>query len=210
MINKLLIVGIGLATSTLAHGATIMESFTLSPTSIVSGQTTPGTFPYTFFDEAVDQFDPSLGTLNSITIEVTINFLISGETTTGGSVSTDFSGDYYANGSAIDAGVVAGASGNGTGGPPGVFPSVPFTLLTSNTLNPTDHSAYFTRATGTGTYDLSYEGNVNFNIAGASTGNLDITGGSVSVIYDYTSVPEPSAALFGILALSGVALRRRR
>ena len=160
------------------------------------------------FSQAVNQFNPALGSLNAITIAYSFDFVVEGTTgPTGGGISggiggpIDWGGDRYTNN--------GGGNGNGAGldtpvqAPFNAAGSRGFTLGSSN-------PAHFTNATGTGTVTWEWRSDIaddqgadlNAEGLGTATGVLRVAADSLTVTYDYeASIPEPSA-----LALLGLAL----
>jgi hypothetical protein len=155
-------------------------------------------------------FDPALGTLNSVTLGLSLAFQIDW-TDPNPSTSPSIGGGvnivWNRNGPG-EANIYGTGGGNGTG------PSASGSLAMSmNTVGTTPGNFNFDLSNFSSPYTLSIVG-VSMTVGGSNGATVDyqLTSGSLSVTYDYTAaVPEPAtyAALAGLSAL-GLALLRKR
>lgn len=201
--------------SNTAHADLIVQSFVnqhvgtlLGPATVTSpnGQTTlNGNFTLT---QAVNQFDPSLGTLNGVNIFFEVDFAMTGTGgPSGGSLSGSASASYRWGGSSY----FGGGTGSGTGGGPSSPLNASFSMGASNNLT---SPSLLNSAIGTGTVDWEFvasSAQVSINGSGTS-GQLDVSGDELTVTYDFTptAVPEASVATVWSLVAVGVAIKRRR
>lgn len=193
-----------------ANAATITQTFLdqhvgtlFGPTGItITGE------PFSF-SQAVNQFDPAQGTLNSVNVDLDFDFEVAGTTgPTGGSIGGGLSASYKWNGSTY----FGGGSGTGTGSGPGTPISAAMGVSGNQDL-PLPLSI----AIGTGTVEWRFDGLANLNVdsLGTATGTYSLVSDSLIVTYDYTpsasAVPEPSAlVLLGIATCGAVGARWRR
>ncbi|MCC7351022.1 MAG: choice-of-anchor E domain-containing protein [Phycisphaerales bacterium] len=172
----------------------------------------------------VAQFDDMGGTrtLTSITLELnsTIGANTTGEndSNTSGSLTMNLSGNATADLFALStasivntsAGPVSVAATDGITGSGPDFHN--FGAVSGNDFDSDTIVSGFASFIGLGTIDVSVDANGGFNISGVSNSTLQVSNfnasGTVTVIYEYTQVPEPSA--LSLLALGGLAMLRRR
>lgn len=199
------------------------------------------TFSYVPADTATltfDKFDPSLGTLNSITVTTAV-------TKSGGSLYVDNDSATPASGNisqsvtiflnSIDVDLLASTGGfigqnvnaistyaasvgpddgDGAGVQPGGidYDGTSF-APTSTSVTQTVRALVMSEYVGAGlTYDIDAIGSQGFDAAGFGGAAIQITPatatGGVTIIYDFTPIPEPGSALLG--GLGALALLRRR
>ncbi len=216
------VVALGLFVGT-ASAATI--SYNVSFTDPVPNNT-PGTV------YSLSQFDPSLGTLTSVVLEVSggISAGVTGEndSAVAGNLTASLTGNLQVAGpGGINLAVIFSDSEgpipvDATDGTPdsgGDF--VDFGILSDTGADSGFLSSGFTPFIGTGSFDVTVSNDGGFNISGVTDSSLGVAGfessGLVTVTYDYTPngpppevVPAPAALAFigaGMLALG--AVRRR-
>ena len=190
-----------------------MQDFTITPSTLFGPTGSDVSASVTYFDFTVDQFDPSLGVLDSIEFSLNADFTLSGVTGPDGigSIGGSVGGTIFAN--SVD------FEGNGGGGGFGDDPNtnlnipIPVNNLGFETISVSSSSPDFLAAvTGNGTFSLSWSGDASLTASGlgTDTGQLDLTGGTVSWTYNFTTVPEPSS--IALLALGSMAIftRKRR
>ena len=197
-----------LGLSSEAYGATTVQIFTISPTGVIAEAFTSSVSipPTELFRIDVDQFDPTVGTLSSVRIEIDLNVVGTANAgASGGFISADFDFDYLANGSDFYSSNSGGfADGN---------PDEPIVLnasfIRSVSFLMGDLDSVIT--TGTETFEFIVETDGQFLASGVDTDGavLSHEGGTVSVTYDYTPVPEPGSLAF-LLGSCGLFLSRRR
>lgn len=193
-----------------AAAATVMDSapwsFPLSPGSQLVN---------------VSQFNPALGTLNSVTVQLdaAIGANVTGENDSAipGNVTLNLSGN--ASATAPNAFVIvllnaaAGPVGlAATDAVPGSGPDYhDFGVVGQNGSN-SNLASPMAPYIGVGTVGVTVNASGGFSLSGVSDSSLQISGfaanGLVKVIYDYTPVPEPTALM--LLGIGGLALLRRR
>ena len=185
----------------IAQGATIRQDFVLSSSTTVIGPTGSSVVidPYDFFRLEINQFDPGLGTLDQIDFIYDLSFTASGTTgDSGGTLALEYSGVFYADGNSF--------FGSGAGNETGDGPNQPLTLtvgMSQNLINNIDVQLTHDEATGLATFELLFQGDLDFSAdsLGSNDATLDFEGGSVSWIYQYTPVPEP--AFPSMMSISG-------
>jgi hypothetical protein len=195
----------------------------VAATYVSSGSTLGTSSPQNI---SISQFDPSLGTLSSITIQYssTFNGTIGAENqlSLGGPVqvtysavtlvsgpSTNFSPALFVS-SSPDLQFTATAFDGSTdyAGTSGITVPISQTTLTQTQVLPASTPGY----TGTGT--VSFLAQLSDSTTGSGPGQLAITSAmvpeaSLTVTYEYIPVPEPSITLLASVA-AGTMLRRRR
>jgi hypothetical protein len=190
------------ALGTHARAATISNTYTLTP--LVAS---PGAISNTFSATA-PQFNPLLGTLNSVTVvwAMTLNAAGEDDGTGQGSIGVSGGGPTTLNGFAY--------SGFGFGAAAGAeeeFDSFSFSTSAGNTSNLTSaNGIIFSNAIGAGTIPYAYTLNSNFNASSVITAQA-VFAGTVQVDYNFTPIPEPSSFALAGLALCGMVrfVRRR-
>lgn len=185
----------------------LVQNFNLDSIETILGPTDSDTqvSGLELFLSSVDQFDPSLGTLESFTLEVDVSFSAAGTADSGGGgLDFGYSASFFANGELItSAGEGSGAGGdsnemfNGTGDFDVLFTDLPTALEDT--------------VVGTGTFEFFFRGSSDVRIFGVSDVTMDFDGGTVSWTYTYTPVPEPQSFGFmaGFLALCWLGVRRK-
>jgi MYXO-CTERM domain-containing protein len=205
----------GAATLVQTQNYTIAESYTgvTGPTVVVTGD---------YLTASLDPFSAALGTLESITITWTLAGNFSGTIAApGGGVSAGYNGNFLVQSLTYPTspnGSGAGGGGNGSGGPGGMMVSAPLTapgnpLSFTRTFFVADAGSDYDAgilAAFTGGSPVLLEWDTPLTIEG-NWDDLDVSGsGSVEMVYTYAAVPEPSVALFGVIALGLAGLKRRR
>ncbi|QQE12988.1 PEP-CTERM sorting domain-containing protein [Planctomycetota bacterium] len=171
---------------------------------------------------ALDQFDPALGTLISVTIE------IEGEVTADITAENDsvldapgYQISLTANFEAVAPGTSAVVALNdawaqalvATDGVPGSGADFhDFGTLSDDNSNSNSIVSGLAPYIGTGTIDVDVNGSAGFSFSGTTDSSLDISNlageGEVTVIYNYIPIPEPAS--MALLGLGGVAILARR
>ena len=191
----------------------LTQNFTLSSSPAIIGPTGDSETldPYDFFRLTVDQFDPSLGTLETVQIDFELDFLGTGTTgSSSGGLNMSLIGNLSANGDEFD----GTGNGGGTGGGPNTVLSLPVDLDLNKSYDPFGDSANIAaEVIGTGTFELLFQGDILFaaNTLGTSDGTLDFNGGTVSWTYGYTAIPEPSTYTLtaGAIGFITIIIRRK-
>jgi len=204
----LLACGVGTAQA----GTIITQTFSSPPTPVAWSTT---------YD--ANQFNPSLGTLTSVEIEVSSNIVASVDvynfsgspqsfTKATASIPITLTGPASLSLSAT--GGTAGLAGSAV---PGLntFPGLPTTASTSTTLTSSGALAPYI---GTGVSTLVFDFNAgDGTYSGAAVSGVVFFGGSatanatVDVIYTYTAaIPEPSSVILAGIGIVGVAVFGRR
>lgn len=167
----------------------------------------------TYFTQLIgvfDQFDPTLGTLNSAIFTYTISFDVSALSSVenesigiagGGSFRLDTDNIVYGGGLSGSGSAISGES--------------PISFSAYIESGPGVPGLAFNLVEGTGQFTLGWYGEPMVFIRSQANTEGEITAsGFITVTYDYTPavVPEPSAAaaLAGAFVLAGALLRRRR
>jgi hypothetical protein len=196
---------------------------TLSYTATVPTQTTDYTQSV-----SLQQFDSTLGTLNSITVELGGDFSITNLTFTNNSSSEQtFTAESGVRFSASGGGLTFSSFNTGTllvsandgndivvaGNSTSInYASPPLTNSGSTTSNVA--LSNFALYQGTGNIAFNFRTQTSTTILGGG-GNIaflqsTVAGGYVKVTYNFTAVPEPSVPVFGGLLVVGFALVGRR
>lgn len=159
--------------------------------------------------DAFTPFDPTLGTLNAVTVELSLTFGISWtdpNPTTSPSISGSVDVVWDESGPGQQT-LFSTGGGNGTG----PSPSGSLTMSMQRTATTPGNFA-FDLSDFTSPYTLSIVSN-DMEVGGSNGATVDyeLTSGSLSVIYDFTAVPEPDsyATFVGIGAIGVMLLRRR-
>lgn len=199
-----------LGLSSAAHGATIVQNFTIQPTGVIveAFSSSASIAPYEFFRFNVDQFDPSLGTLNSVQLIFDLNIQgIAGAGDSGGTINADIGYVYRTN----DAGFWGDGGGGVAHGAPGATIILDAGQTENRIFQITDGDVSVATISGTGTFELSVEGSGSLNASGIDSDGvvLNHNGGTLSWIYDYTPVPEPGSLAL-LLGACGLFVFRRR
>lgn len=226
-----LLAGVSMLVGGTAAGAAVLPVQSSGFTVVVSGGT--GDAEPQFSDEAsdvhfFDQFDASLGTLDSVKVSLGseaalfVSVLAAGEGSTSATVDAVFNFNYTAETFDFFAGPFArqasceGGSGCSGSSPDGVFIDDVVTFTAAD-------ASVFPIFLGNGTFGVVFESSIdllqapNVNTFTEGSGNSNWQG-TLSVEYTFTpreagpSVPEPATAgLLGLGALAvGAAARRRR
>lgn len=160
------------------------------------------------FSFNVDQFNPSLGTLDGVSVsysfvvdtQVTLGSTSGGATFSGGGSFVWDANSFYGTG---------GGAGNG-GGP---FSTITLSYNISGTVTPGgDNGLTLDMVKGTGTSVLSFQPGFSVSVPDGASASGALTSGSLSITYDYTpvAVPEPATLGLATLAAGLVLLRFRR
>lgn len=173
----------------------------------------------------VPQFDPSLGSLNSISVALSLEITPIAEvfnigssaetfttaftdTTAGGAGPVTWTDPYGQFGDANYSYTVPGGSAS-----PGAndFPGPSVAGSSTTTVPIADFPDY----TGVGTYTLDYTVSGLINSGGSPGGDLFYGGdrsldGSATITYNYTAVPEPASMALIMIGSTGLLARRRR
>lgn len=193
--------------SGLASAATVTQTanFTFSRTLV------PGETDYSdpaLFVTTVAPFDSSLGTLLSATIIWEVSGGMVASLPTGGGVSHAFGGPV-----ALDGLSIGGfGGGNGGGGAPGTLLDLPLSTdpaaLYSEIFIDSTNTQVWATITGTESYTASWDFDMITNIGGGE-GTISADA-DVSVIYNYTPIPEPTTSALALLSALSLLSRRRR
>lgn len=182
-------------------------SFSGTTSEVISG-----IFPDYSFD--FDQFDSSLGTLTSVTIESEFIFSLSATVGAGGSAGLQMTTgtSYLLGGGAITGG---GNGGGLTSSVEGEVINQSVTIsLNESAVTPSRWNDLGIEGTGTieGEIVTSAPSGHNYQFTGYFTDyNVQLdSGSSFTVTYNYTAVPEPSSSALALLAGCGVIFIRRR
>jgi len=202
----------------LAYGVGTAQAGTITQTFSSPAQPVPWSTTY-----LANQFNPSLGTLTSVEIDVTSNIVASvlvfndtssTQSFTNATASIPITLTGPASLSLSATGTTTGQTGTVGPGLKETLPGVPTTASTSTTLtSPGDLAPYigtgvstlvFNYAAGDGTYSGTAASGVFFS--GSATADA-----SVEVIYNYTTtIPEPSSVILAGIGIVGVAAFGRR
>lgn len=177
-------------------------------------------FNSSFLTASLPAFDTTLGTLESFTVTWSLSGIYAGTLSTGGGVSSAYSGPFLIN--AIAAPLVpttpsTPGGGGGGGNGPGVVLTLPFTtagnpLSFAQTFNVTDAGTLYDQEildAVTGSGPVSHNWNTPLTISG-NWSDLTVTGNaSAAISYTYT-IPEASTFAVALSALGFSCFRRRR
>ncbi|HEX4343686.1 MAG TPA: hypothetical protein VH255_09860 [Verrucomicrobiae bacterium] len=176
----------------------LVQSATFSSSNFsVNFATTNGITSYEYypvFSMPVEQFNPAMGTLQSVNLA--FEFVFSGTLDigpSGGSATMSAIGNFYVN--TNPSAVYGAGNGDGNGGGPGSIVPLGFTNMASTVggTGLTDPAI----STGTGQFTLSYEPVVDiYNVSGVNNIAAGLVSGSMSVTYVYL----PSIVLTNISA----------
>jgi hypothetical protein len=154
-------------------------------------------------------FDPALGTLNAVTVVLSLTFQIDWtdpNPTTSPSISGGVDIVWDVDGPGEEK-IWGTGGGNGTG--PSSSGSLTMSMQTTATT-PGDFDFDLTEFNSPYTLSILSD---SMSVGGSNGASVDyeLTSGSMSVTYDYAAIPEPgTSAAFAGLAVLGFALRRRR
>jgi len=217
--KKTLLIGLG-AMAFNANAAVIVQTDTITNGPVPSASF-PLTTPFTF-----NQFDPALGTLNSVTltIEATASADVIGDNEAASAVS--FTANL--NGSVagtIPAAIAATAVLTQSDGPEGVdgdndaaadfvgTDSHDFGSISDNSSDSDFATTGLAPFIGLGTVGGSVNDTQSWSVSGGGDAVTQVSNSQSTTIwtvtYDYDPVPEPSSALLGLVGLLGLARRRR-
>lgn len=205
--------------------ADVITQTTNLPSQLLAGPITGFTLspaPEVTLGLAFDQFDTSLGTLDSVDWEYSFDFEVTATLGAGGgSISGSTGGNFYLD-PLKDAGegpFFGAGGGNGNGGGPGPI-SATFTVTSMQSYDGTVIGANydFFSAPGGGTHQIDWVLDSTFLDASdnASDARLTLLGGSSTLDFNFTpgaaaAVPEPSTTAFcGLCCLGFAAYRRRK
>lgn len=194
-----------------ASAATLTQTFDdVFPRTLIGPTADYVTHQYDlYYAVEADQFNPLLGTLNQVRVDYDFDFQISGTTgPAGGSLTSSVSLELNVNFSPLsDSANIAVDIGG-----PNVLLEYPFSVEGGATIS--SASTFYNAFIGDGGVFLTSEADsfggtsLIASSLGTATGQLDLLGGTISLTYDYTPVPEPASA--ALLALGGLILARRR
>jgi len=168
-------------------------------------------------------FDPILGSLDSVTIEISgtveANITAENDSAIAGNMSVNLTGllgvtapGVAANANILQsAGPVAVASTDGNAGSGPDFND--FGLVGAAGVD-SANAAFLAPYVGPGTFNATVTGNGGFSISGVTDSTLQISNfagsGTVTVTYNYTAIPEPSSIAFCAVAVVGLTGFRKR
>lgn len=215
MLKHLLPVAAALAFANLASAETIVYSETFDSTDFSVSFPSGGNSYTPTFSLPIDQFDPALGTLDSITFAYTFTFHVEANTgVSGGGLTVSVGGDFYLSdggGAFYNSG-----GGNGSGGGPGT--NLSFDVVVGpesgapGNLGASGYVDFYLK--GTESRIISWEPTITLSPSGTTTGTFELTSGTLSLTYNYTpaAIPEPSAfaTLAGLAALACAGAQRSR
>ncbi len=191
---SLAIAGFVLTTVTAVHADTITQTFT-APDGLLGYEPPAPT-------SEMNQFNPSLGTLTSVTVAYTVGI-------------TGFCTSEMGIGCYVDFDIADAGMGYQAGKETVVLPSPSFSLMFSGSQDNVDPSTFTADIIGTGQFQLAVYGAVADASGGGypAAGYINNLNGTVT--YDYIpvapAVPEPSSiALIGTGALMGAGMLRRK
>jgi hypothetical protein len=215
--------------------AIVATAASIAPANQIIQTENYGNIPNFAVPLTFNYFDGTLGTLNSVTIEVsmstsggfgivdndavdpatvTIETIIKADATSGDVFMPSASAMTSVNAAFSLASESSGPDGAAIDGsaPDGGTLNVPVGTFSSGIVGTS--AAQRNTFIGVGTYDIDLDASQSTIITvggGVATGNNPATvDGFVRVIYDYTPIPEPtSVALLGLGSLVGLARRRR-
>ena len=207
------------AGSTSSFGATIVQTETFYADNagmLYSGSDGLDLVDSTFFTSVFLPFDQSLGTLTSVEVLYT-DFSVSGEGLVGnvgptGTFIAQWGGVYY-----LEEGHFSGTGGAGqeSGNPGDTLQATvgisDFTEkhLASEVGNSTLTALVFASALGADSFEVGFDTDVIFSVENME--NLFVsTTGTISLVYDYDPIPEPSSSMLWVLFGIGLAVKRRR
>jgi hypothetical protein len=189
-----IVAGFALAAAAAVHADTITETFT-APDGLL-GYAPPGS------TSEIDQFNPSLGTLTSVTVAYTVGI-------------TGFCNSQMEIGCYVDFDLADAGAGYQAGRETVILPSPSFSLTFSGSQDNVDPATFTADFIGTGQFQFGVFGAVADASGGGypAAGYINNLAGTVT--YDYTpaapAVPEPpSIALIGTGALMGAEMLRRQ
>lgn len=187
-----------------------MQSFTITTSTLIGPTDSLIMTDAAIFDFTVDQFDTSLGILDSVVFFYNVDFTLSGTTgSTTGMITGSVGGNLFAGAVNLE----SNGGGNGNGDGPDTAITAPFSTTNTSTILVEDAEQNFIdTVTGNGTFSLSYNVAATLDASGlgTDTGQLDITGGSVSWTYNFTTVPEPSSIVLLAFGAMAIFTRKRR
>lgn len=206
-----------------ASGATVSQTYDV-PQQVLFNNTGTSSKDVSFVT-TFNQFNPSLGTLNSATITYYYDFdlSIAGNSGTpsgsGGATSSASDDGMHINGALVSGD--GGGNGNGDG-TVGDVVDAPFTVTDTTSGDPplVITSAYtngaFQALSGNGTANWDWTTVVDVNSGNAnSTETLTLLNtpqdeSRVNIVYDYTPAPEPITIMMMLPAIAVAGMRRRK
>lgn len=213
MLKRLLPITAALALVNVASAAAIAFSETFDSTDFSVSFPAGGTSYTPVFSLPIEQFDPALGTLDSIAFAYVFTFHIDANTgASGGGLTASGGGDFLLSdggGAFYNQG-----SGNGSGSGPNTNLSFDVTVgPESGALGNLGASGYVDfYLKGTESRIISWAPSFTLSPGETVTGTFELTSGTLSLTYNYTPIPEPSAfaAIAGLAVLAGAGARRPR
>lgn len=213
MFKRLLAASAALVLANVASAATLTYSETFDSTDFSVSFPAGGNSYTPVFSLLINQFDPALGTLDSVTFTYAFTFHGIGNTgAEGGGLSAGAYGSFFL--SDVSGSFYSYGNGNGTGGAPNSNINLYVSVGQSGAIGSLSSSTYVdTYLKGTESRTLSWEPTVSVSPDGTATGTFELSSGTLSLTYNYTpaAIPEPSAfaALAGLAVLTCAAARRR-
>lgn len=223
-LNTLGVVSLMLTFFSLPVGAaTVVQTFTYDSTDVLIDSAVVGTDEtfYQVSDGSTDPillaqpFDSSLGTLESFTISLALDY---DGFQTNGAIGSGFS--ISSGGSITLDGIDVSGTGNGSGNGGAPFSNISATVpinfshpLLVADAGDTYDPAILTAVQGGSPFEVRFEHNPSISPADDATSfRYEVREGSqISLTYNYEPIPEPGSATLGLLAgLFALAQRRRR
>lgn len=213
MRHTLLAAVAALAFANFAAADTLVYSETFDSTDFSITIPADGNSHSPVFTLAINQFDPGLGTLNSVSFAYSFQFSFNGNSGPSGggtSAGTDTGPFRLSN----EATFYSQTNGSGNGASPNSNFSFNFVVgPESGALGALGNVGYVASfLVGTAPLSITWEPTISLSPGSGVTGTLALGSGSMSLTYDYTPVPEPSAfaALAGLAVLGATAASRYR